>query len=106
MPGGETNTLPDVALPDLRAPDPYTVLGVAPHATEEEIKRAMDQGEGLPLEAFIDKLERKRFSEATMARASALAKRFEKAGWRSAPLDEKDGARSLYAAFGIVGIAG
>jgi len=63
-----------------------------------------DAETGAQRRVFIGKLERRRYSEATIVRASALAKRFEKAGWRSAPLDEKDGARSLYAAFGIAGM--
>lgn len=57
--------------------------------------------EGGMLRTFIGRRERQNYARAVRARESELATRFERAGWRSAPLLEADGVASLRAAFGL-----
>lgn len=57
--------------------------------------------DGGMLRTFIGERERTAFSRAVRQRETELHERFERAGWRSAPLVERSGAASLRAAFGL-----
>ncbi|MGH7737016.1 MAG: DUF58 domain-containing protein [Candidatus Tyrphobacter sp.] len=57
--------------------------------------------EGGNVRAYIGAAERARYERAVRARERTMLARFETAGWRSGILDERDGAASLAAAFGV-----
>lgn len=57
--------------------------------------------DGGMLRAYVGKRERAAFMRAVREREAQLQERFERAGWRSAPLVEADGVASLRAAFGL-----
>jgi uncharacterized protein (DUF58 family) len=57
--------------------------------------------EGGMLRAYIGKREREAFARNVRAREEALVARFERTGWRCAPLLEANGTASLRSAFGL-----
>jgi uncharacterized protein (DUF58 family) len=57
--------------------------------------------EGGVFRAYIGRRERERYARAVRERETALETRFEQAGWRSGFFDERNGAASLAAAFGV-----
>jgi uncharacterized protein (DUF58 family) len=59
--------------------------------------------EGGALRAYIGSREREHFVRAVRERETHLLETFERAGWRSGFLEERDGAVSLAAAFGAHG---
>lgn len=63
--------------------------------------RLRDAETGASRIAFLGRRERRAFAAAVRAREAALLHRFEECGWRAGVLNERDGAQSLYAAFGL-----
>ena len=57
--------------------------------------------EGGMLRAYVGSRERARYAAAVREREHAVTARLERAGWRTGILNERDGAASLFAAFGI-----
>jgi uncharacterized protein (DUF58 family) len=57
--------------------------------------------EGGALRVYLGKRERAAFRDAVRAREETVAQRFERAGWRTGALEERNGVASLHAAFGV-----
>jgi hypothetical protein len=57
--------------------------------------------DGGTLRTYIGPRERAAFLRGVREREASLEAQFARAGWRSAPLVESDGAASLRAAFGL-----
>ena len=60
-----------------------------------------DAESGMARAVFLGRRSRRRFRDAVARRERELAQVFASCGWRAALLDERDGAASLHAAFGI-----
>jgi uncharacterized protein (DUF58 family) len=63
--------------------------------------RMRDAESGRVERFFVGRAERTRYREAVVAREQDLKTLFEECGWRAGLLEEDDGRRSLYAAFGL-----
>ena len=62
---------------------------------------ALAGAEGGRVRAFVGRRERERYARAVRDREAALLERFARANWRTGILEERDGAASLAAAFGL-----
>jgi uncharacterized protein (DUF58 family) len=63
--------------------------------------RMRDAETGMTRAVYLGSRARRRLREATQRRESELLQRLSACGWRCAVLDERSGADSLYAAFGL-----
>lgn len=63
--------------------------------------RVRDSESGITANVYMGRRERQRYLKGSRARANALGRQFQNAGWRTGVFDEDDGRAALFRAFGL-----